>query len=234
MVWNKKKWEKKFQSFALFLKEQEQPKERVKQFCKICGRSGVPLFYNDDIPVCTNCRDNRVSCLQDAAGILYLVYGNFNQMFEVRFRYPNLFFLETDAGIIEQLDSKRGNYNGLVVSTGQSGCDFTLGIAKNIPSAFLEEIFVFSFSKMYLKEKMEEWGNKNNVLGTPVPFYWNDIYRDPEELMGAVKKSLAYGGKLTVEEPRKKCERAIMICYLYNNGREEQANILKEKLQEYE
>lgn len=305
MAWNEEKWEKKFQSFALLLKKQGQQEEKMQQFCKICGRSRILPFYDDGgIHVCAGCRNNRVSRLQDAEGILYLTYGNFSRMFKVGFRYPNLFFLETEVNNIYELDSRRGNYNGLVINTGQAGYDFTLGIAKNIPSAFLEEIFVFSFSKMYLKEKIEEWENEDDAFWTPIPFFWDDIYQDPKELMKAVQKSLRGKEKLLTKElyerkkkrkkakrkkqfsemtlyendinqnesgdhelnknekeaykkewyeekyyekeqlgqewytkinrERKRCEKAIMICYLYDNGREEQANVLKERLQEQE
>lgn len=266
MAWDENKWKKKFQSFALSLKGQEQEEGKIEPCCKICGRSRIPLFYDDGIPVCINCRDNRISRLEDAAGILYLAYGNFSRMFKVGFRYPNLFFLETEEISIDQLDSRRENYHGLVASTGRSGYDFTLGIVRNIPSAFLEEIFVFSFSRMYLKERIEKWGREKDVLGTPVSFSWDDAYQDPEELMRAVQKSLINGEELTVEEPQKekekedgeneeevheegqeqreqservgytemnyeraKCEKAIMVCYLYDNGRKEQADILKER-----
>lgn len=299
MAWNEKKWEKKFESFALLLKKQERQEEKTEQFCKICGKSKIQLFFDHDgIPVCTGCRDNRVSHLKDAAGILYLAYGNFSRMFEVGFRYPNLFFLETEIDNIYELDSMRGDYSGLIVNTGRAGYDFTLGIAKNIPPAFLEEVFVFSFSRMYLGEKMEEWKNKDDILRVPLPFFWTDVYKDPKKLMEAIQKSVtnrekfpageSYGGEkkkfdkrisddldqselsyhefkedileenipdeeeLNEEEAyegktyekeqlrqewytkihheRQRYEKAIMICYLYDNGREEQADILKEKL----
>lgn len=232
---DEEKWQKKFKSFNEVLEKQKERKEKreSEQVCRICGRRNVQfLCETDDNPICRICQNSGVIKLRDAEGLLYLVYGNFSRMFDIRFRYPNLFFLETFQQNINDINDTRNHYTDLIKNVGQSDYDFTIGIAKDIPYAFLEELFAFSLSKQYLMGKIVDWKNDiRSFSDNPVSFEWKDKYRNPKKLMEEVKEWLNNEENLKNKEIYIK---AIMICYLYNAGREEQADILTERLKNEE
>lgn len=231
MILIEDKWSEKFKSFAKLLKEQKQENEiegeKKKSFCKICGKCGVQLFYDNNKPICKFCKNSRVTNLHDTTTLLYLTYGNFRQIFDIKFQRPQLFFLTDCVQNIYELDDKRDNYTGLVTNITQVGYDFTIGIVKDVPYAFLEELFAFSFARQYLKEKIIDWKKIQKHLNNTELFEWNDNYKNSEILMEKIQNILNNGKKLN---EKAKCEKAILICYLYYVGREEQADILKQRM----
>lgn len=139
----------------------------AQKLCTICGEQELQMEeFRPDLRICVKCRDSGVVSMNEAAGLLYITYGNYRRRFPtIQFRYPDLTI------------SQRSLYD--IISTNQISVDihrdinnsdflqilndendkFSLQIVRDIPYGFLEELYVRAFSAIFGKgtDSKEDW-----------------------------------------------------------------------------
>lgn len=203
--------------------------------CNICGQYCNHIYYSEyDIPVCSTCMKSEVYELGIAADLLYLTYGNFSRLFDIRFRYPNLIFLHSFSKSVLGRPNWRTNVSNLIRIEETTDDNFTIAVHSGVPYGLMEELYVGVFAQQFLRSKknwkkmstddeLTKFESEKTMVKTAKTCKIPEEYKNSQKLVDTICK--LYPNALTKPQLKTCCQN-ILICYLYNVGRIEQADLL--------